>query len=146
MRTLEFGNAVEVSIPVYEADKKLALETGRKTVVEELLDFNYEKTKELAFPEYAEGYEIRTSGVQGRPYIYRLDGENVSEKVEDAYYGKEDEEGEWIYPTEEFALPEGHATGIRYYQQFGWYALVPEDLVIPPSDQKPFTLPPLEWD
>ena len=115
---LEFGNSVEAPV-----------ESINKEMIYNLLAFNYNICRDKAFPEYQGGYEIRTSGVQGRGYIYRLDGEPVQDDVKNAYYGL-DEEDEYIGRAEDWVLPEGHATGIRYYQQFEWYAQVPEELVI----------------
>ena len=128
MRTLEFGNGIES--PAKGVDRK---------VIDDLLDFNYQITKRKAFPEFEGTYEIRTSGVQGRGYIYRLDGEPVEESVRYAYYGLDENDG-YVGRAEDWVLPEGHAIGLRYYQQFAWYAQVPEDLVVPPSGQKPFTV------
>lgn len=113
----EFGHAVEAPA-----------ENINIEVIYDLLAFHYKKEQAKTFPEYQGGYEIKTSGVQGRSIIYRLDGEQVEESVANAYYGL-DEEDNYVGRSDDYVLPEGHATKLTFYQQFGWYAQVPKELV-----------------
>ena len=73
---LEFGMAVEA--PAKGVDME---------VIWALLESNYRTFHFAAFPKYLGGYEIKTSGVQDRSVIYRLDGKQVEEDVANAYYG-----------------------------------------------------------
>ena len=121
----EFGNALKI----YD---------GLKEQAKTFLHHNYVFSQRKFFPLYDGGYEIKEILHEPVQYIFRTDGEDITEEVKLAFYGPDepDENGEWHGRAKDFVLPEGHEIDIRYFDTIAWYAKVPNEFILgtPRSD------------
>lgn len=115
----EFGKIITVSKEFHDSDTEQSL-----ALVNDMLRREFDQYKEKHYPTWDGEYRLLEGGIVRESTLVRIDGEEVSDEVMDKYLDYQFSDG----PAFDF----GDEYTLKFYElyQFGWYAAVPDELVV----------------